>query len=60
LADFTLTVTHDLEHASGYYHRGITFQRMGKISQACADLLKSKNLGMEAAETAWKKVCGSN
>lgn len=60
LADFTLTVTHDPEHGSGFYHRGITYQRMGKISDACADLLTAKNLGMEAAETVWKKVCGSN
>ena len=60
LADFTLTITNDPEHASGFYHRGITYQRMGRISEACADLLTSKNLGMEAAEAAWKKVCGTN
>jgi tetratricopeptide (TPR) repeat protein len=57
LADFTVTVSLDPEHASGYYHRGITHQRMGKLRDACADLLKAKELGMEAAETAWKKVC---
>lgn len=60
LADFTLTVSNDPEHASGFYHRGITYQRMGKISESCSDLLTSKNLGMEAAEAAWKKVCGGN
>jgi tetratricopeptide (TPR) repeat protein len=57
LADFTLTVSLDPDHASGYYHRGITFQRMGKVKEACADLLKAKILGMEAATIAWKKVC---
>jgi tetratricopeptide (TPR) repeat protein len=57
VADFTVTISLDPEFASGFYHRGITYQRMGKINEACPDLLKAKNLGMEEAELAWEKVC---
>jgi tetratricopeptide (TPR) repeat protein len=57
VADFTVMISLDPEFASGFYHRGITYQRMGKLSQACADLLKAKNLGMEEAGIAWEKVC---
>lgn len=57
LADFILTVTIDPEHASGYYHKGISFQRMGKKEEACAEFAKAMELGMEAAENAWKKIC---
>jgi tetratricopeptide (TPR) repeat protein len=60
LADFTLTLTQDPEFASGLYHRGITLQRLGKITEACQDLLKGKNLGMREAEVVWEKVCGKN
>ncbi|HSF55956.1 MAG TPA: tetratricopeptide repeat protein [Algoriphagus sp.] len=57
LADFTLTISQDPEHASGYYHRGITFQRMGRIGEACPELLKATELGMETAKSVWEKVC---
>jgi len=57
IADFTVTISLDPEFASGFYHRGITYQRMGKLSEACPDLLKAKNLGMEEAGRAWEKVC---
>lgn len=60
VADFTVTISLDPEFASGYYHRGIANQRRGKVTEACSDLLKAKSLGMEEAETAWKKVCGAN
>ncbi len=57
LADFTMAIFHDQENPSGYYHRGITHHRMGNISEACPDLLKAKDLGMEEAAAAWEKVC---
>ncbi|SEG25133.1 tetratricopeptide repeat protein [Algoriphagus boritolerans] len=60
VADFTMTIFLDPEFASGFYHRGIANQRLGKVKEACPDLLKAKNLGMEEAETAWIKVCGTN
>lgn len=60
VADFTLMISLDPEYDSAFYHRGITYQRMGLTREACADLLKAKNMGMEAAENAWKKVCGGN
>lgn len=60
LADFTVTISLDPEFASGFYHRGIAYQRMGKIAEACPDLLKAMDLGMEEAKIAWEKVCGSN
>lgn len=46
VADFTVTISLDPEFASGFYHRGITLQRMGKINEACPNLLKAMNLGM--------------
>lgn len=58
LADFTLAIFNDQQNPSGYYHRGITLHRMGKISEACPDLLKAKDMGMEEATIAWEKVCG--
>jgi len=57
LADFTEAIGQDPDFATGYYHRGITFQRMGRVSEACSELLKAKTLGMEAAATVLKKVC---
>lgn len=57
VADFTVTISLDPEFASGFYHRGIALQRMGKIQEACPDLLKSMNLGMKEGEVAWEKVC---
>jgi tetratricopeptide (TPR) repeat protein len=57
LADFTMAIFHDQENPSGYYHRGITYHRMGNLSEACPDLLKGKELGMVEAAIAWEKVC---
>lgn len=57
LADFTMAVFHDQANPSGYYHRGITLQRMGNIREACPDLLRAKEMGMEEAATVWEKVC---
>jgi tetratricopeptide (TPR) repeat protein len=58
LADFTMAIFHDQENPSGYYHRGITLQRTGNIAEACPDLLKAKEMGMEEAVTVWEAVCG--
>lgn len=58
LADFTMAIFHDQENPSGYYHRGITLQRLGKIAEACPDLLKAKEMGMEEAAIVWEAVCG--
>ncbi len=57
VADFTVTISLDPEFASGFYHRGIALQRMGKVREACPDLLKSMELGMVAGKVAWEKVC---
>lgn len=57
VADFTVTISLDPEFDSGFYHRGIAYQRIGKIAEACPDLLKAMNLGMEEAKIAWEKVC---
>lgn len=59
-ADFTQVVSLDPEHASGYYHQGITLQRMGKIKEACLVLQRSIDLGMEAAQTVFDKICSGN
>jgi tetratricopeptide (TPR) repeat protein len=58
LADFTMAIFHDQDNPSGYYHRGITLQRMRNIAEACPDLLKAKEMGMEEAATVWEAVCG--
>lgn len=60
LADFTMAIFHDKDNPSGYYHRGITLHRMGNLAEACPDLLKGKELGMEEAAIAWEKVCEKN
>lgn len=57
LADFTMAIFLDQKNPSGYYHRGITHHRMGNLAEACPDLLKGKELGMEEAAIAWEKVC---
>lgn len=57
LADFTLTVANDPTNPTGYYHRGITFQRMKRIQEACPELLKAIELGMEEAKAVWEIVC---
>lgn len=57
LADFTQTVVLDPDFASGYYHRGITYQRMNRKPEACRELQKAIDLGMEAAVGVWEKVC---
>jgi hypothetical protein len=33
--------------------------RMSKISGACPDLLRAKELGMKEAEAVWNKICNS-
>jgi tetratricopeptide (TPR) repeat protein len=57
IADFTVTISLDPEFASGFYHRGIALQRLGRIQEACPDLLKALNMGMKEAKVAWEKVC---
>jgi tetratricopeptide (TPR) repeat protein len=60
VADFTVSISLDPDFTTGYYHRGIALQRMGKITEACPDLLKAMNMGMEEAKVAWEKVCAIN
>jgi tetratricopeptide (TPR) repeat protein len=57
LEDFTTLITLDGSHASGFFHRGITLQRLGKISEACVELNKAADLGMIQAEEVLVKVC---
>jgi len=57
LADFTLLITIEPSNPSGFYHRGITLQRMKRLSEACPDLLKASELGMEQAKVIWGKIC---
>ncbi|OYX23788.1 MAG: hypothetical protein B7Z16_01760 [Algoriphagus sp. 32-45-6] len=57
LEDFTTLITLDGNHASGFFHRGITLQRLGKISEACIELNKAADLGMIQAEEVINKVC---
>ena len=53
-----MAIFHNQENSSGYYQRGITFHRLGKLNDACPDLLKAKEMGMEEATVAWEKVWG--
>jgi tetratricopeptide (TPR) repeat protein len=57
LADFTLLIAIEPSNPSGFYHRGITLQRMKRLSEACPDLLKASELGMEQAKAIWEKIC---
>jgi tetratricopeptide (TPR) repeat protein len=57
LADFTLLIAIEPSNPSGFYHRGITLQRMKRLSEACPDLLKASELGMEQAKAIWGKIC---
>jgi tetratricopeptide (TPR) repeat protein len=57
LADFTLLIAIEPSNPSGFYHRGITLQRMRRLSEACPDLLKASELGMEQAIVIWGKIC---
>lgn len=57
LADFTLFIAIEPSNPSGFYHRGITLQRMKRLSEACPDLLKASELGMEQAKAIWGKIC---
>jgi tetratricopeptide (TPR) repeat protein len=58
LADFTLVTIYDPDFDSGYYHKGITLQRISGGKSGCADLKKAMDLGMTEARTAWGKACG--
>jgi tetratricopeptide (TPR) repeat protein len=60
LADFILTVLSDPDHASGHYHKGIAFNKMGKTSEACEEFKASMDLGMEEGKEAWKKICAKH
>ncbi len=55
IADFTFTISLDPEFASGFYHRGIALQRLGRIQEACPDLLKALNMGMRERENSLGK-----
>jgi len=57
LRDFELSIHYDSADASGYYHRGITLQRLGKITQACQDLIKAKTMGMLEAKEVCEIIC---
>lgn len=57
LRDFELTIHYDSVDASGYYQRGITLQRLGKIAQACQDLIKAKTMGMLEAKEVCEIIC---
>jgi tetratricopeptide (TPR) repeat protein len=57
LADFTQLIALEPGNPSGFYHRGITLQRLKRLSEACPDLLKASELGMEQAKVIWGKIC---
>lgn len=57
LADFTQLIGIEPSNPSGFYHRGITLQRMNRLFQACPDLLKASELGMKQAKAIWEKIC---
>ncbi|WP_026950717.1 tetratricopeptide repeat protein [Algoriphagus mannitolivorans] len=60
LADFTLATSIDPDHASGHYHKGIAFQKLGKKELACEEFKRGMELGMEASKKAFEKACGKN
>ena len=60
LADFTLAVSIDPGHASGHYHKGIAYQKLGKKDLACGEFKIGMELGMEASKLAFEKACGKN
>jgi len=57
LADYTQIIGIEPSNPSGFYHRGITLQRMNRLFQACPDLLKASELGMKQAKAIWEKIC---
>lgn len=57
LADFTQLIAIQPSNPSGFYHRGITLQRLKRLPEACPDLLKASELGMDQAKTIWEKIC---
>lgn len=57
LADFTQLIAIDPSNPSGFYHRGITLQRLKRLAEACPDLLKASELGMAQAKAIWGKIC---
>lgn len=59
LEDFTKLITMDGEHASGYFHRGITLHRLGRIAEACVELHKAEKLGMNQAKEVIAKICAN-
>lgn len=59
LADFIQLIANDPENPAGYYHQGITLQRLKRIEEACSALLKASELGMIQAKSVWEKVCNS-
>ena len=60
LADFTLVTIYDPDYDSGFYHKGITLQRISGGKTGCPDLKKAMDMGMEEAKIAWQKACGQN
>ena len=57
LADFIQLISIDPSNASGYYHRGITLHRLNRASEACNDLTKAVQLGMENIGEVKQKIC---
>ncbi|MHA7130365.1 tetratricopeptide repeat protein [Algoriphagus namhaensis] len=57
LADFVMVVNLDPGYASGYFHKGITLHRLKDIKQACLELKKAEELGMEQATEILEKIC---
>ena len=57
LADFTQVIAIDPGNPTGFYHRGITLQRMKRLTEACPDLFKATTLGMAQAKVVWEKIC---
>ena len=57
LADFIQLISIDPSNASGYYHRGITLHRLNRGSEACNDLTKAVQLGMENIGEVKQKIC---
>jgi tetratricopeptide (TPR) repeat protein len=56
-AEYTLSITYDPSDPSTFFNRALARKNMGKDDEACADVNKAIELGMEQAKAYLSKIC---
>lgn len=56
-AEYTLSITYDNTDPSSYFNRGLARKNQGKDAEACSDIKKALELGMESARSYLSKIC---